>query len=80
MLTNIATGLKCAVRGDIVDRSLRMAMVVGTVLAVSTPVDRLWGGGLTALDGTKVVCAYCVPYAVSTYASVSAILNNQGTW
>ncbi len=66
--------LRLARREDIVARARRVAMVVGTLLVIINYGDRLWLGELSAKDVFKMLLTYCVPYCVSTYAAVSAVL------
>ena len=60
---------RTALRGDIVRRSLKVGAVVGTILVTINQ-----GDALLAEIVTKILLTYCVPYCVSTYASVSAVL------
>ncbi|MEP5763245.1 MAG: nitrate/nitrite transporter NrtS [Halieaceae bacterium] len=62
--------IKLALRRDIVLRSLRVALLVGTVLALINHGDKLLQGSLTSASLLKIVLTYLVPYAVSTWASV----------
>ena len=63
-----------AMRGDIVLNSFKVCMVVGTVLVLINYFDRLFSGGLSMIDYFKMLLMYCVPYCVSTYGAVSAIV------
>lgn len=65
--------LRLARRPDVVRRSARVAIVVGTILVLINYVDRLFTGALVPLDLVKIGLTYLVPYGVSTYASVQAI-------
>lgn len=65
--------LSIAMRRDIVLRSLRVALLVGTILVTINYGDKLLTSGVTATDCVKMLLTYCVPYCVATYASVSAI-------
>jgi hypothetical protein len=67
------TWLRLARRPDVVRRSAKVAIVVGTILALINYVDRLFTGALLPLDLVKIGLTYLVPYSVSTYASVQAI-------
>ena len=58
-----------------VRRSLRVALVVGSILVVINYVDRILAGTLGALDLAKIGLTYCVPYCVATYGAVSALLD-----
>ncbi len=55
-------------------RSLRIALVVGTVLALINHGDQLLQGQATAGTGLKMLLTYAVPFTVATW---SAILNGR---
>lgn len=63
-----------AARPDVVNRSLRVAVVVGTILGLINNWDRLIPYTLDVTAWVKIGLTYCVPFCVSTYASVGAIL------
>jgi hypothetical protein len=65
--------LAIARRPDIVYRSLRVALVVGTVLVLINHGDRIATGVASGADWLKIGLTYLVPYAVSTWAAVSTI-------
>ncbi len=65
--------LGIARRRDVVQRSCKLAVIVGSLLIVINYADRLIAGTLTDVDYLKMIMTYCVPYCVSTYASVAAI-------
>lgn len=62
-----------ALRADVVRRALRTAFVVGTVLVFINHVDALLAGTLDWARILKIALTYCVPYCVSTHASVAAL-------
>jgi len=62
-----------ATRKDVVKRSLTVALLVGTILVLINYFDRMLSGQMAIIDYAKMALTYCVPYCVSTYASVSAI-------
>lgn len=66
--------LDLALRQDVISRSLRVALVVGSVLVLINYSDKILARTLVPSDFVKVVLTYLVPYFVSTYASVSALL------
>ena len=66
--------LRAAIQKEIVMRSLKVAGIVGTILVAINQGDALLGGGLPAEAMWKVPMTYLVPYCVSTYASVAAVL------
>lgn len=65
----IATACEPAV----VRRSLRVALVVGTLLVAINYGDRALAGALGPADWVKMLLTYCVPYGVATFAAVQAI-------
>ena len=67
-----------ALRADVVHRSWRVALVVGSLLVAINHGDRLLAGGLVAAAWLKIALTYLVPYAVSTWASVGAIRSARG--
>lgn len=60
-------------RTDVVKRALKFAVVVGTILIIinhGAPILR----GEWSIERIVSIClTYCVPYAVTTFASVQAI-------
>ncbi len=69
--------VRIALRPDIVRRSRKVALIVGTILVAINYGDRLLVGDIGIVEAMKMVLTYCVPYCVSTYASVSADLAAQ---
>ena len=65
--------LALAVQPAVVMTAVRVAAVVGTLLAAINYGDRLLGGALTANDLLKIALTYLVPYGVSTYSSVQTL-------
>ena len=68
--------LALALRRDIVLSSLKVCVVVGTVLLSINYFDRLFSGSLSGIDYFKMLLMYCVPYCVSTYGAVSVSLKD----
>ena len=56
-------------------RSLRVALVVGTVLCLINQGDALLGG---EVNWAKAALTYVVPYLVSTYGAVSFRMDLRG--
>lgn len=71
--------LKLARRPQVYRRSTRVALLVGTILVLINYFDRIYQGNLQGIDYFKMLMTYCVPFCVSTHASVSAILEKQET-
>ena len=69
--------LDVATRNRVVVRSVRVSLVVGTILVAINHGNVLLGGGFSADLLWKIPLTYLVPYSVSTYASVDAIFSQQ---
>ncbi len=65
--------LSIALRRDIVTRARKVSLLVGTILVAINQGDALLAGALSVPLLAKIMLTYCVPYAVSTYASVESI-------
>lgn len=68
-----ATFLTLCTQRNIVLRSARVALVVGTLLALINHGDLLFGAEWTATRLAKILLTYCVPYGVATYAGVQTL-------
>jgi hypothetical protein len=66
--------LNIATRRDVVVRSLKVGTIVGTILTAINQGDLILAGALGAENAWKIPLTYLVPYCVSTYAGVSAII------
>ncbi|MGR3839911.1 MAG: nitrate/nitrite transporter NrtS [Cognatishimia sp.] len=62
-----------ATRRPVMRRASRIALVVGTILAIINHGDRLISGDITGDVIMKICMTYLVPYCVSTYAAVLTI-------
>lgn len=60
-------------RADVVKRSLKTALIVGTILAFINYGENIIELSLTGEHIIKILMTYLVPYSVSTYASASAL-------
>lgn len=67
--------LEAATLNEVVTRSMRVSVIVGTILIGINHGDILIGVGLSPDMLWKIPLTYLVPYSVSTYASVDAILS-----
>lgn len=63
--------LEIALRRDIMKRSLKVAVVVGSALNLINQGDAILNG--QDLHILKVLLTYLVPYCVATYGAVSAV-------
>lgn len=61
--------------------SIRVALLVGSVLAMINYGDRIFlHGNMRALDWIKLAVTYCVPYCVATYGAARyAIKHGRGS-
>ena len=73
----MSTKIEIAMRSEVYKRSTRVALLVGTILITINYFDRLLAGSLMTVDYFKMLLTYCVPFCVSTHASVSAIMENE---
>ena len=73
-MTNAQRFLHMAATPAIRRRAFRVALVVGTVFGTLNYGDKLLGGTMTSTDGIKALASYCIPYCVSTYSSVLALM------
>ncbi len=64
--------IRIARRRDTVMRGLQVGGIVGTILTGINHGDALLAGQLSGAAMWKILLTYCVPYCVSTYASVAA--------
>ena len=53
-------------------RALKIALVVGTILAAINHGDAILGASMTTTAWAKVLMTFCVPYGVSWYSAVKA--------
>jgi len=64
------TFLKAALEKGTVATSAKIALLVGTILALINYGDRIFlHGDMRALDWVKLAVTYCVPYCVATYGA-----------
>ena len=64
-------------RSDVILRALKMASIVGVVLAIINHGDHILLGTMTVTNWIKVLITFCVPFCVSTISSVLAIRREQ---
>jgi hypothetical protein len=69
--------LEVAKRPQVYRRSRRVSLLVGTILIGINYFDRILIGDLAGIDFIKMLLTYCVPFCVSTHASVSAIIEQE---
>jgi hypothetical protein len=69
--------LTIAFRKDVLARGLKVGLIVGTILTAINQGDLILSGTLDGTGAWKILLTYLVPYCVSTYAAVSAILSHK---
>jgi len=69
--------LQVASRPGVVRRSAKVSLIVGTLLVAINQGNLLLSGSFLPELFWKIPLTYCVPYTVSTYAAVDAILSNK---
>ena len=62
-----------ALSRGVVLRATRVALIVGTMLAVINHGDRILALSLTGGNVLQILLTYLVPYAVSTWSAVGAV-------
>lgn len=62
-----------AVSAGVVRRAFKVALIVGTLLALINHVDAVIAGSFTTKNFIQVLLSYLVPYLVSTYSAVHAL-------
>lgn len=69
-LTRMNLFFKAALERGTVATSAKVALIVGSILALINYGDRiLLYGDMRALDWFKLAVTYCVPYCVATYGT-----------
>ncbi|HEV8130888.1 MAG TPA: nitrate/nitrite transporter NrtS [Acidobacteriota bacterium] len=61
--------LRHATAKDCVRRAIKVALLVGTILALINHSDLLFHPNFTAARVLRILLTYFVPYAVATYSS-----------
>ena len=69
--------LRLAGSRPVIRRSAKVSMIVGTILIGINQGNLLFAGSLSPDLFWKVPLTYCVPFAVSTYAAVDAIITKE---
>ncbi|MEZ8306981.1 nitrate/nitrite transporter NrtS [Vibrio splendidus] len=69
--------VKTAGEPTILKRSLKVSIIVGTILMLINHGEKLLSSNIDATLIIKILMTYCVPFCVSTQASVSATLQSR---
>ncbi|MDC3108305.1 nitrate/nitrite transporter NrtS [Paracoccaceae bacterium] len=65
--------LTLAFRESVIKRAIKIALIVGCILALINHGDRIIFRDMQSVDWFKILLTFCVPYCVSTISSVLAI-------
>ncbi len=71
--------LELALLPEVRNRALKVALVVGTLLALINHADAVINQTFGLTNALKVLLTYCVPYAVATYSAVGALRDSRAT-
>ncbi len=63
-----------AARKDVIKRALKIALVVGFILAAINHGDRILLDQMKSIDWIKVVVTFFVPYSVATISAVLTLI------
>ena len=69
--------LTIAMERSVRKRAARIALIVGTVLALINHWDRLLNANVDGMTLLKILLTFLVPYSVSTYSAVLAVREGQ---
>jgi hypothetical protein len=61
----VSEALRICGRPEHLRRTIRIALVVGTILTLINQADVILSGDATAITGVKCALNYCVPFVVS---------------
>ncbi len=75
-MNKIINWLSLAIEINTLIRSIKVAVVVGTVLMFINHGSVIMSGKIEGHHMLKILLTYLVPYLVSTYSSVESKLNN----
>lgn len=64
-------------RKDVAIRALKIASIVGIILAGINHGDHILFGEMSNTNWIKIIVTFCVPYCVSSFSSVMAIKKEQ---
>jgi len=65
-----------AFSSQVVLRAIKVALIVGTILALINHADKLLAMSLAPKDWFQIILTYLVPYSVSVWSAVKAIEAN----
>ena len=69
--------MKVAMQAEVFRTAVKVALVVGTILALINHSSAIFNLTLSAQNVFQIILSYFVPYGVSTYSSVKTILKDE---
>jgi|AntAceMinimDraft_12_1070368.scaffolds.fasta_scaffold374065_2 hypothetical protein len=69
--------IKTALKPAVLSTALRISLLVGTLLALINHSPAIFSLTVSPQNFVQIVLTYLVPYGVSTYSSVKAIVSLQ---
>jgi len=75
-VNKILNWFSLALEVNTLKRSIKVAVIVGTLLMFINHGDIMISGDIKGHHMLKILLTYLVPYLVSTYSSVESKLNN----
>lgn len=69
--------ISIAKRPEVLRRSVKVGLLVGTILGALNYGDMIVTGTMATGDWLKMALTYLVPFSVSTHASVTAIRDRE---
>jgi len=69
--------MKVAMQAEVFRTAVKVALVVGTILALINHSSAIFNLTLSAQNIFQIILSYFVPYGVSTYSSVKTILKDE---
>ena len=69
--------MKVAMQAEVFRTAVKVALVVGTILALINHSSAIFNLTLTTQNVFQIILSYFVPYGVSTYSSVKTILKDE---
>lgn len=74
-MNKILNWFSLAIEVNTLKRSIKVAVIVGTLLMLINHGDIILSGEIESQHMLKILLTYLVPYLVSTYSSVESTLN-----
>ncbi len=71
--TPIPSFLSLCCQSDIMVRSMKTSLLVGTILAAINHGDKFMSGEIDSSSLLRIALTYLVPYGVSTFAAVQTL-------